>query len=178
MGVLNYSEHYTIDDYKLWEGDWELICGVAYAMSPSPLVTHQSVSNNIVYELKNKISECQNCLVLSEIDYEISDDTILRPDILLICKEIEEKVDKTPEIIFEVLSSSTAKRDETIKFELYQKEGVKYYILVHPTNKVAKVYKLLDDGRFVKQGDFTNERYQFDTLTCKADFDFSTIWRD
>ncbi len=177
MGALDYSEHYSLDDYRLWEGDWELIDGTAYAMSPSPMVTHQSVSSNIAHELKNKTSNCQNCLVLSEMDYEISEDTILRPDVLMICKEIDEKVNKTPEIIFEVLSPSTAKRDETIKFDIYQKEGVKYYTLVHPIDKVAKVYKLLDDGRLVKQGDFSDETYLFDMLTCKADFDFSSIWR-
>ena len=45
MGALDYTEHYTLDDYRLWEGDWELIDGSAYAMSPSPMVTHQSVSD-------------------------------------------------------------------------------------------------------------------------------------
>lgn len=177
MGALDYQELYTVEDYKHWEGDWELIAGVAYAMSPSPMVTHQSVSSQIVVELSKKIDNCKKCLVLSEIDYQISDETVLKPDVLLICKEIEEKVNKTPEIIFEVLSSSTARRDETIKFELYQKEGVLYYILVNTQNRVAKVYKLHEDGRFVKQGDFENESFTFKVNECVIDFDFSRIWR-
>ncbi|MEA1918050.1 MAG: Uma2 family endonuclease [Campylobacterota bacterium] len=177
MGALDYQERYTVEDYNLWDGEWELIDGVAYAMSPSPMVTHQFVSSKIVIELNKKSSTCKKCLVLNEIDYEISDETILKPDVLLICKEIDEKVNKTPEIIFEVLSKSTARRDETVKFEIYQKEGVEYYILVNTTNRVAKVYKLLKDGRFVKQGDFENETFTFNTSTCSLDFDFSTIWR-
>lgn len=177
MGALDYQELYTVDDYKHWKGEWELIAGVAYTMSPSPMVTHQFVSSQIVVELSKKTDNCKKCLVLNEIDYEISDETILKPDVLLICKEIDEKVNKTPEIIFEVLSSSTARRDETVKFEIYQKEGVLYYILVNAQNKVAKVYKLHEDGRFVKQGDFENESFTFKVNECTLNFDFSTIWR-
>ncbi len=177
MGALNYEELYTLDDYKLWEGNWELIGGVAYAMAPSPIVTHQSVGMNIAYRLKSAIESCEECLVLSEIDYEISDNTVVRPDVLLICKEIDEKVNKTPEIIFEILSPSTARRDETIKFDIYEKEGVKYYILVNPKNRIAKVYRLYHDGRFVKQDDFENEQFIFEIDACKIDFNFSLIWR-
>lgn len=177
MGALNYKEHYTKADYALWEGDWELIEGTAYAMAPSPTVTHQSVASNIVFELKKQTDECRKCLTLSEIDYEVSEDTIVRPDVLLICKPIDETVDKTPEIIFEVLSASTARRDETAKFELYQREGVRYYIIVNADQKVAKVYRLFEDGRYVKQGDFTDETFAFEVGNCRFDFYFSVIWR-
>ena len=43
--------HYTYDDYKLWEGRWELIGGTAYAMSPAPSIAHQAVSNKIAWQL-------------------------------------------------------------------------------------------------------------------------------
>jgi len=177
MGALKYSEHYTKADYVRWEGDWELIDGVAYAMAPSPLVTHQSVALNIAVELKKKTERCSTCLVLSETDYEIADDTIVRPDVMLLCKPVEEVVDKAPEIVFEVLSASTARRDETVKFELYEREGVLYYILVHPTKKVAKVFRRYEDGRLVKAGDFTDETFGFAVGSCRFDFDFSKIWR-
>jgi len=177
MAALDYSEYFTKANYIQWQGDWELIGGVAYAMAPSPMVTHQSVATKIASELEIKTSECKKCLTLNEIDYEISNDTIVRPDVLLICKPIDETVDKAPDVIFEVLSASTARRDETVKFDLYQKEGVSYYVLVHPQKKVAKVYRLSDDGRFVKQGDFTDESFGFETKSCLFDFDFGKIWR-
>lgn len=94
----------------------------------------------------------------------------------MICYEPDEWLTKTPEIIFEVISKSTAKRDEVLKFDLYQNEGVKYYILVYPESKKAKVYKLID---FVyrKIGDYSDEIFTFDVDSCKIDFDFSFIWR-
>ena len=35
---------------------------------------------------------------------------------------------KAPKIIVEILSPATAKKDETVKFEIYEAEGVPYYI--------------------------------------------------
>jgi len=83
---------------------------------------------------------------------------------------------KKPEIIFEIASPSTIKRDETVKFDIYQNEGVKYYIIVYPKKQIAKVYKL-QNGRYVKENDFSNENYNFEMGECNIDFNFSKIWR-
>jgi len=78
MGVLRLEDvHYTYDDYKLWEGDWELMNGIAVAMSPTPMRKHQSVASQIIKELANQLDECEICEVLGEVDYKISDDTVL-----------------------------------------------------------------------------------------------------
>ncbi len=39
--------HYTYEDYCQWEGRWELIEGIPYAMSPAPVPGNQWVSSNI-----------------------------------------------------------------------------------------------------------------------------------
>ena len=57
----------------------------------------------------------------------------------MICHEPDERITRAPEIIVEIISKSTAARDEQLKFELYQDEGVKYYIIVYPDSKKAKV---------------------------------------
>ena len=44
-------EYYTYEDYKLWEGDWELIRGFPVAMAPSPVILHQYIASMFVYEL-------------------------------------------------------------------------------------------------------------------------------
>lgn len=176
MGVLAYEERYSIDDYSRWEGDWELIYGSAYAMAPSPMVTHQSVNGKIYRVLDENIEDCQNCMVLSEMDWDVSDDTVVRPDVMVVCDQEGERVTKTPEAIFEVISKSSAKRDEVLKFDLYKNEGVKYYCLVYPDMKKAKLYKLSED-RYIKVADFTLETYTFELKSCSVPFDFSRIWR-
>ena len=176
MPVQVYTEYYTVEDYKHWHDEWELIYGVPYAMAPSPMVTHQSINGKIFLELNNSFEKCPSCQALFEIDWEISSDTVVKPDTLVICYEPDEKLTKKPEIIFEIASPSTVRRDETLKFELYQQEGVAFYIIVYPDNKVAKVYEL-KEGKYIKVGDFSDENHTFETPKCKIGFDFSKIWR-
>ena len=113
-------------------------------MSPAPMIEHQSVSSNIAWQLKESLKGCIKCRSLLPVDWKISDDTIVQPDNLVICHEPTHKayLTKAPKIIFEVLSKSTASKDQNLKFNLYEEEGVSYYIIVNPDDKVAKVYSL------------------------------------
>ncbi len=176
MGVLAYSEKYTIEDYKQWEGDWELIYGDVYAMAPSLMFTHQFSNLKIARLLDEALDGCPSCYATMEMDWDISHDTVVRPDCMVICYEPDERLTKAPEIIFEVVSLSSAKRDENLKFHLYQEEGVKYYILVYSNSKKAKLYKLID-SQYQKIGDFSQERYDFELEKCTIDFDFGFIWK-
>jgi Uma2 family endonuclease len=178
---LAYQEHYTFEDYQLWDGDWELIKGMPYAMTPSPSVTHQTVTGNIFAEIKKRISSfsevCGDCYVLMETDWRIANDTVVRPDVILVCHKLEEYVMVTPELVIEIVSSSSTKRDEVMKFDLYQREGVSYYILAYPEKRLAKIYKNGPSG-FIKQGDFSTQIFSFTVGECVFDLDFDTIWRN
>ncbi len=48
-----YLPHYTIDDYQLWAGDWELWNGIAVAMTPSPFGRHQALASRLLVALQN-----------------------------------------------------------------------------------------------------------------------------
>ena len=88
---------------------------------------------------------------------------------------LKKKLTKAPCIVFEVISKS--RKDEVLKFDLYESEGVEYYILVYPEDKKAKLYKLID-FKYRKIGDFSNESYLFGlNNSCEINFDFSFIWR-
>jgi len=178
MGALKLEDiNYTYDDYKLWEGDWELIEGVPFAMSPAPMKKHQSLAAKIISQFDKQLDNCQECEVIGEVDYKVNEETILRPDIVLTCNEPGEAyLTKAPQIIVEIISKSTAKRDEVYKFDIYEKEKVKYYIIVYPDDLRAKVYKL-DDKEYDKQGDFTSEIYDFEETTCKVSLDFEQVFK-
>ncbi len=170
-------EYYTYADYKEWEGKWELIDGIPLSMAPAPMIKHQSLASEIIYNLREQLEECTQCEVLGEIDYKVSDDTVLKPDIVLTCGETNESyLTKAPEIIVEIISKSTAKRDEKYKFEIYEKEKVNYYILVYPDDLRAKVYKL-KDSKYDKEGDFLQESYDFEETTCNVSLDFERVFK-
>lgn len=178
MIALELLPHYTVADYRRWEGDWELIEGIPYAMAPSPTMLHQLVRIEVTHHLYEALQACRECRVLDETDWIVADDTAVRPDVMVICGEIEsEWPTRAPSLIFEIVSPSTAIRDEKLKFDLYQREGVKHYVLVYPGRRVAKVYQL-QDGRFVKRADVVRENLGFEVGSdCRIDFDFARIWQ-
>lgn len=179
MGKVEAFEltKYTRSDYEKWEGDWELIGGRAVAMAPSPMITHQSVCGEIHFLLKELLESYPHCQVLYGIDWIIDEESVVRPDIILICHDEEgEYITKAPKLIFEVLSKKSAKNDRNIKYQIYESEGVEYYIIVDPTFKIAKVYKL-KDGRYIKICDASNEKIAFELKDCTFEFDFAKIWR-
>lgn len=169
-------EYYTYDDYKEWEGDWELIDGVAYAMAPAPMRKHQAIASAIISMLYTQLEECLECEVLGEIDYKVDDYTILKPDIVLTCGETNERyLTKAPEIVVEIISKSTARRDEVHKFAIYEKEKVNYYIIVYPDDLRAKIYKL-KNSTYDKVGDFLEDAYTFEETVCKVSLDFKRVF--
>ncbi|RUM64954.1 MAG: Uma2 family endonuclease [Sulfurospirillum sp.] len=178
MGAVKAENipHYTYDDYKHWEDQWELIEGIPYAMSPAPMIKHQKISNKIARLLDEELEACKSCHALLPVDWKISDDTIVQPDNLVVCYEPKGAyISRAPSLIFEVLSKATAKKDTTLKFELYEKEGVSYYIIVNPDDEVAKVYEL-KEGRYIKLLDATDETIAFDLGKCRIEIDFSRLW--
>jgi len=181
LGVLKVEDlpYYVYSDYLLWEDNWELIYGVAYAMSPAPMIKHQSISNKIARYLDESLKDCIKCKALLPVDWKISEDTIVQPDNSVICHTPinEAYISKAPKIIFEVLSKSTAKKDKNLKYDLYEKEGVEYYCIVDPVESIAKVYTL-KDGKYIKVCDAHDEQVVFELQECKDSlkFDFSKIW--
>ncbi len=168
--------NYTYEDYQEWEGRWEIIDGVAYAMSPAPTLYHQSVSNKIAHLLTSALKNCEHCTALLPVDWKIAENTVVQPDNLVVCYPLEGKyLIKAPSLIFEVLSKSTAIKDQNTKFALYEQEGVAYYVLVSQDDKVAKVYQLVQ-GKYIKLSDVDKQTITFDLGKCQIEFDFSQIW--
>ena len=107
----------------------------------------------------------------------MSPNTTVQPDNLVVCGELENAayLSKAPTLIFEILSKSTAHKDRTTKFKLYQQKGVRYYVIVDPIESIAKVY-CLQDGRYIKVLDAGKDTVEFDLGKCSISFEFSKIW--
>ncbi len=115
-------------------------------------------------------------MTIANEDWKISDDTVVRPDVVVVCGKFDKYITKAPEIVVEIVSATSAKKDEKIKFKLYEDEKVPYYILVYPEDKKAKIYKLTD-GKYEKIGDFLEESYAFEDLTCPVWLDFKRAFK-
>ncbi len=173
--VYKYLPKYTLKDYENWEGDWELIEGIPYALA-SPTFEHQRVVGKIFRFLDEQLEkECGDCVVGIDTDYVIDEHTVVRPDVFIVCGKVEGKILKTPKVIFEVVSESTSEKDEGLKFELYEREGVEYYVIVFPELKKVKAYKLVE-GKYRKLKDLVSETLELDLENCKVRLDFGRVF--
>jgi Uma2 family endonuclease len=170
----SYAGYYTIAEWEKWHDQWELIDGAPYSMSPSPTGGHQRINTKILQELGILLKKCSKCEAIMFVDWVINEDTIVQPDVSILCKEfITDRLHFAPTVIFEILSPSTTKKDRTVKFDLYQSQGVRYYILVDTKSELAEIY-LLQNEKYILQN-FSAE-FNFDLGECNVKFDFSKIW--
>lgn len=155
MALPAAQERYTFGHYRAWpEGErWELIDGVAYAMSPAPDWPHQSVVAVLTIAIGNHLKG-KPCRVLpapldvllpkaDEADDRV--DTVVQPDLVVLCdpsRLTRHGIRGAPEWVIEVLSPSTSARDQGLKRELYEHHGVAEYWLVSPGDRLLWVYRL------------------------------------
>jgi Uma2 family endonuclease len=119
---------------------------------------------------------CKKCKAYIPIDWKIAEDTVVQPDLLIVCDKIEKKyLDFTPLLVAEVLSPSTAAKDRGEKMELYQLQQVKYYIIIDPQFKKIEIYQFVE-GRYqslVINPDNFAFIFKDD---CSAEVNLSDIW--
>jgi Uma2 family endonuclease len=172
-----YLPRYTYNDYVQWEGRWELIEGHPIAMSPLPVPEHQRVSAEILFAFMTalKNSSCTSCKAYNPLDYKIDENTVLQPDVLVVCNKIDKPfLDFPPAIAVEVLSPSTAMRDRNYKYNTYQKQGVKYYLIVEPKTRSIEINSL-NEGKY--EPEIYSTPYTFELPGgCSILTDFSEVW--
>lgn len=155
MLTVEKKKKYTIKDYNLLEegAPFQLINN-DLIMSPSPLAIHQQIlfalSETIVlYHIKGR----QGAWMYAPMDVKFDEGNILQPDIIYISEDrkadlIKDRIEGAPDLIIEILSPSNAYYDLRQKKDIYEKYGVKEYIIIDPVQENADLY-LLKDGVFV-----------------------------
>lgn len=137
--------HYTVADYEQWAGDWELWNGVAVAMSPSAGFTHQKLLTRLLYQFQHALTanaKCR-CSVVADVDWRVALDTVVRPDLSVVCEPQDgEYITRPPTLIAEVLSPSTASKDRNEKRALYESQGVPWYLIIDPKSGTAEALRL------------------------------------
>jgi Uma2 family endonuclease len=85
------------------------------------------------------------------LDVVLSDTDVVQPDVIVICdpaKITQKNVSGAPDVVFEVLSPSTSKRDRWDKKRLYETYGVREYVIVDPQGQYVEHYRLQPDGTY------------------------------
>ena len=141
----------TVEEWEKLEGDWELIEGEPHKMA-SGSHHHGEVGGDLYTDISNYFRQRRNIRVIYDHDIHLDENTVLRPDIMVLDSNYRiggNKFHGVPDLVVEVLSPSTMSRDLRDKFDIYQKFGVREYWIVHPSDKCIDLY-LLEDGLFKK----------------------------
>ncbi len=167
------------DYWKLPEGERvELIRG-RLIMSPSPTPLHQIVIGSLSRVLQRAEDNSGGLMIFAPMDVLFSDDTILQPDLLYISKArrtiVKDWVTGAPDLVIEVLSPGSGRRDKTEKLDLYAKYGVAEYWVVDPAAQMIE-FLMLDQGRYVMLQP-VEDRYQSPRLP-EVEIDLAVFWRE
>ena len=159
--LLKEAKILTYSDYIFWPDDkrYEIIGGLSYSMAPAPGERHQGVSGELYIEFgtylrgkKCKVYHAPFDVVLPEKGETFDTSrNVVQPDISVICdkKKITPRgCHGSPDLIIEILSPSTARRDVKEKRKLYRRFSVKEYWIVDPLNRRVDIYKLNKDGYY------------------------------
>ncbi|MDR0718464.1 MAG: Uma2 family endonuclease [Treponema sp.] len=153
------DRHFTYADYKAWELDegerFELIDGTAYAMA-APNDFHQAILVELTTQMANYLHG-KPCKV-RPAPYDVrlfyeedeSDDTVVQPDISVICDEKKrgsEGCRGAPDLVVEILSPANAADLMLRKFNLYMQAGVREYWVVEPKSKTVQTF-VLENGAY------------------------------
>lgn len=189
-----YNRSYTYADYIKFEFDHmvELIKGQIFKMTPAPSAFHQDISMKLSSDLYTFFSN-RSCKVFHapfDVVLPISNEqkdqstTVVQPDICIICDLA--KLDKAgcfgpPDLIVEILSPSTSKKDLNDKYEIYEQSGVKEYWIVMPREKLVEVF-YLQQQRYQRVETYTEKEtmysVQFPELAVNLESVFEDIYKD
>ncbi len=171
---------YRAKDYdSLEEGaPYELIRG-RLIMSPSPLPIHQTVLRILSRKFGDFEESADGLCYIAPIDVVLSNDTIVQPDLLYLSERrrdlVKKRIEGPPDLIVEILSPGTGRRDKTEKLDLYAKYGVAEYWIVDPAMQAFE-FLLLENGKYVVQQQ-SGDRYQSPRLP-EVTIDLAAFWAE
>ena len=147
------TARFTYADYRTWPDDerWEIIDGEAYAMTPAPSLQHQKILGNLHLKFGGYFLGKSCTVFVAPTDVVLDETNVVQPDLLVVCdkgKMTAANIQGAPDLVVEVLSHSTSLKDKREKKRLYERFGVREYILAYPDDALVERYALAD-GKYL-----------------------------
>lgn len=139
--------HFTYEDYKLLPegGRYEIVEG-ELLVTPAPSARHQGILVRLILRLASFVESGNLGKVLpAPTDVVLANESVVQPDLLFVARERQVIIDPAgavhgaPDLVVEVLSPSSASRDQVVKRKLYARYGVREYWIVDPVANSIEV---------------------------------------
>ena len=149
MGLAATERHTVQDIFNLPEDTrMELIDGFLYDMA-APTSSHQRIVGGLFRKIANHIEakkgRCETFVAPFAVFVKDDDYNYVEPDIVVVCDPDKVKEDGchgAPDLIIEVVSESSRKRDYLQKLMIYDSAGVGEYWIVDPEKRCVILYSL------------------------------------
>jgi Uma2 family endonuclease len=133
----------TNSPVELWDG--EII------MSPAPAPSRQEIVLNFASLLRDFVTAKRlGKVFVSPIDVVLTQHRAVQPDVLFISKGrsamIQEVIRGAPDLVAEVVSDGSWKRDRVEKKDLYEQFGIAEYWIIDPEAHTTEVFVLTKRG--------------------------------
>ena len=148
MGNLTYNERLEDPRYEIIEGE--------EIMQAQPAINHLQITTNLLYIIRSYLRG-KRCKVYAEPDVYFDADNRYIPDLVIVCDQEKIKaahIEGAPDLVVEILSPSTGKRDMGIKKDVYEKFGVREYWTIDSKSRSIYAYHL-KDGKFILDDRYT-----------------------
>lgn len=184
MLIAEKKKKYTIADYLMLEegAPFQLIEN-ELVMSPSPNPNHQLLSVRLTQMMLNFLDGINDkgFLVAAPMDVYLDEDNAFQPDVIYITAErkselIKHRIHGAPDLVIEILSPSNAYYDLRQKKDVYEKYGVKEYIIIDPIKETAELYKW-DNGVYHLQQKATKAALLHSLVIAGFSFDLGKLFR-
>jgi Uma2 family endonuclease len=140
---LTYEDYLELPEdgnrHELIDGD--------HVMTPSPGTLHQRVSMNLSLLIGGFLGRhAVGTLLAAPIDVVLSELDVVQPDLVFVAAARSEIITQqhiagAPDLVVEILSSTTRRRDEVTKRKLYARFGVREYWVVDPELERIRVLR-------------------------------------
>ena len=156
--MVTSTQRLTYEDYANTPDDerYELIDG-ELIMVPGPNMPHQGNQSKLGWRMAAFAERRElGAVFFSDTDVVLSDTEVVKPDLLFVSKEREniityDNIQGAPDLVVEILSPSTSRRDWNDKRELYAEHGVREYIVMDPSNRIVWRLSLKDGALEIEQ---------------------------
>lgn len=125
-------------------------------VSPTPVPVHQRLSRRLARLVEDKMPHGE--VFTAPLSVYLDEANIPEPDVIWVaansrCKVGEKYLEGPPDLVIEILSPSTSKRDKEKKFDLYERFEIYEYWIVDPANEDLTVW-ILEQGNYKRLGVF------------------------
>jgi Uma2 family endonuclease len=165
----------TYDDYASLPDDgnrYELASGALELMSPAPSPRHQAYSNQLQYTL-NRSCQSEYLIFSAPVDVILSNTEVRQPDLLMVHRSrssilTKRGVEGPPDLVVEIMSAYSRKRDKVHKTRSYARHGVPEYWIIDLTTLTLEQYLLNGESYQIHNVYAEDEIVQSERISCVA----------